>query len=866
MKKEKSVKTKKSNRVMASILKLIGRYAFPVIMCALIVGVMYYAINHQSVEEEEGYQEVKGYDGDGKTIVLENDKLAFTFDPTTTHFEVLVKSSGKVWYSNPVDAANDTAALTADKELLQSTITITHSEQAGLETLYNNYKYSIVNGLYEVEAGEDYVKIDYSLGDVEREYIIPPVCTKEVFDEWLSKMEQEDANLCKDYYKKYDINKLGKKDNKEELLENYPIIADHVIYVIRDTTKGKVRVKLEEIFANAGYTFENYMEDKELSNASANNDKDIFGVSMIYRLVDDELVVEVPMDSLIYKEKKPITAVTILPYFGAGGPNDEGYMLVPEGGGAIINFNNAKVAQQTYSANMYGWDMGLYRDSVVHTPTANFNAFGVANGEDSFLCVLDDGSAYASVQADIAGKTHSYNFVNAKYTIASREKYDVGSIASSDIYVYLEDLPDEVITQRYRFVDSNDYVDMAKDYRAYLMEEYGSLLTENTDTSTPVTFEVVGAVDKVRQVFGVPLSRPLALTTYEEAAEMLRTLDADGIDNMYVKYTGWANGGVQQEVLNKVKTISALGSKKDLQALSDTANELGIGLYLNGITNYAHNSNLLDGFFSYTDAAKRISKERAEVHHYSAITYSAREGFDPYYLLHTDEAHKMTDNLVDAVKGYKANVSFEDIGKDLSSDFWLKDISYRDDVLDEQVEKLKAIKDGGTKIMINAGNVYAVPYSDMITNMDLQGSDYTILDENVPFYQLAIHGLVNYTGYAINTCGDEVDEVLLAAEYGAGLQFSFMDENAFTLQKTLYTEYYGSEFDVWHDRMLDIYNRYNSELGHTFNQQMVSHDNITTELSCTTYEDGTKVYVNYGFEDATSEDGVIPAKDYKVIR
>jgi len=735
-----------------------------------------------------------------------------------------------------------------------------------LKTQYNNYKYSVINGLYEIEKGDDFIKVDYSMGNIEREYIIPPIATLDVFNEWLSKMEQKDANLCKDYYKKYDINKLGRKDNKEELLANYPILETEVCYVLRDTTKGKVRVKLEEIFANAGYTMENYVADKELTNASNTSDVPVFGASIIYRLVGDELVVEVPMDGLLYKEATPIVSVTPLPFFGAGGPNDQGYMLVPEGGGGLINFNNGKTTVPNYETNIYGWDHAIYRDSVVHDNKAYYNAFGIANGEDSFICVLDDGSSYASVRADIAGKIHSYNFVNAEYTVASREKYDVGSIANTDIYVYLEELPDEVFTQRYRFIDSNSYIDMAKEYQDYLKEEYGSVLTENTDSSTPVNFEIVGAVDKVRQVFGVPVSRPLKLTTYKEASEMIQTLKNDGINNMSVKYSGWCNGGVQQEYLEKVKTIPALGSKKDLQKFAEKANELGIDLYLNGITQYAHNSNLLDGFFSYTDAAKRISKERAENYEYSAITYSAREGTDPFFLLHTDIAHQMVDNLVDQASKYGTGVSFQDLGMDLASDFYKKDISYRQDVMEEQTEKLKAIHESGVNIMINAGNIYALPYSKIVTNMDLKGSEYTIIDETIPFYQLAIHGLVNYTGYPINICGHEVEEVLYAAEYGAGLQFTFMKETAFALQKTLYTQYYGSDFAAWHNRMLEIYKRYNSELGHTFNQQMVNHDNITEELSCTTYEDGTKVYVNYGFEDAVSEDGVIPAKDYKVIR
>ena len=35
----------------------------------------------------------------------------------------------------------------------------------------------IANGMYEIEQGDDYVKVKYSLGNVEKEYMIPPVCT-----------------------------------------------------------------------------------------------------------------------------------------------------------------------------------------------------------------------------------------------------------------------------------------------------------------------------------------------------------------------------------------------------------------------------------------------------------------------------------------------------------------------------------------------------------------------------------------------------------------------------------------------------------------------------------------------------------------
>ena len=67
--------------------------------------------------------------------------------------------------------------------------------------------------------------------------------------------------------------------------------------------------------------------------------------------------------------------------------------------------------------------------------------------------------------------------------------------------------------------------------------------------------------------------------------------------------------------------------------------------------------------------------------------------------------------------------------------------------------------------------------------------------------------------------------------------------------------------------MVEIYTRYNAELGHTFQQKMTDHEWLGEKLSCTTYEDGTRVYVNYGYQDYTTTEGtVVPARDYKTVR
>ena len=114
----------------------------------------------------------------------------------TTQFSLEVKDSGKIWYSNPEGGADDPLALTAEKGRLQATMLMSYSVTTGLESKMDNYEYSIKNGIYEIEAGEDYVRVNYSIGNVDREYIIPPVTTEAEFEKWISGMSKEAINMA----------------------------------------------------------------------------------------------------------------------------------------------------------------------------------------------------------------------------------------------------------------------------------------------------------------------------------------------------------------------------------------------------------------------------------------------------------------------------------------------------------------------------------------------------------------------------------------------------------------------------------------------------------------------------------------------
>lgn len=863
MKKNKKSKTVISNSVRNGIIT-----AVVVLIVAAIVGAGIFIIKHFTGNEgEEKVIVAKKYEGPEKDYILENDDLILTLDSATTQFTVYNKKTGNTWYSNPRDLESDSIALPVEKNKLGATIILTYSTKNGVDTLFENYTYSIKGQLYEIEQGDDYIKVLYSIGNVEKEFVIPPAITATRMNEILATLDKKEASKITDYYKDYDINNLGKKDNKEELLARYPILETEPIYALRDTTKDNMKGKLEEYFEKAGYTVEEWEQDKLLDTSVSVSEKPVFNVNIIYRLEGNDLVVEVPLSEMEYKEKYPIYNMAVLPYFGAAGLEDEGFMMVPEGGGAIIDFNNGKTSQNYYYANLYGWDMAQERKAVVQETDVSFNTFGMSKNGDSFICILEEGAPYASIQADISGKNNSYNAVSAIYNVLHRNQYDVSDRTTAAMFVYEDSLPDESIVQRYRFFDEDDYVTMAKGYGDYLTERYSGYLTMNDDTQAPVSIEILGAVDKVKQVLGVPVSRPLELTTYKEALDIVKELYAAGMENMAVKLTGWMNGGVRQSLLKSVKPVSELGSKKNLQNLINESGNMGIDVYLDGVTNYCYDSNIFDGFIEFRDAAKFVSKKRTELYEYSTISYGQQKWKNSYFLLKASLIWDNADRLVKATDKYNAGVSFTDYGRDLSADYNKDALVTRQASLLKQASQLAEYKDSGKKIMINRGNDYAIAYADMITNMDLMGLSYSIIDRYIPFYQIAIHGLVNYTGESLNLSKDYTEELLKSAEYGAGLAFTFMEESSFALQSTYYTKYYGAEYASWGEKAVEIYTRYNNELGGVFNQKITGHEYVTDVLTCTTYEDGTRVYVNYGSYDADITGGnTVPARDYLVIK
>lgn len=838
-----------------------------VLLLAVAAFVYFVGIPLFSPEEEvHGDEpEVFYYEGDETPIVMENDQLAFEIDPATTHFKVTSKATGYEWLSNPVDAQKDPIALSDAKDFLQSTLVVAYSTSSGTIDM-NNYRYSIDNKNYSIERLEDgSIKVNYVVGRIEKVYLVPQVMTKERYDMFMDAMGSKNKKKVQSNYTLYEPSKLDSKKNKDEIIAKYPEVLNQPLYILKEDTSESNKKKMEEYFIAGNYTAEELEYDNQFTTDASAKSSSVFNVSVIYRLEGNDLVVEVPYEEIRYEANYPITYLSVLPAFGAAGTAEEGFMLVPEGGGALIRNNNGKLSQTAYYANLYGWDYATNRTELVTETDASFPVFGVSRGEESFICIMGDGASYASVQADISGRTHSYNTVYNRYRVLHSDRYNISSRTAQLVYMYEKEIPTDVVTQRYRFINSGSYVDMAHAYGDYLEATYPEMVRGGASEEVPVSVELVGAIDKTVVKFGLPVESVVPTTTFEQAGSIMNDLLAKNVRNLNLRMSGWANGGITQKVLTRVKVEGSLGGQKALKTLVSSAKDAGVPLYFDGITCFAYRSNILNGFLPFGDAARYTTRDQVKQYGFSEIIYTPEEWKKPYYLTSPSYASANASNLIKALSGYgAAGVSFRDIGNLLSADYNTKHVVTREESKRMNLATIQEARDAGLKVMIKRGNDYAMPYADLITDMDLEGYCYSIFDQMVPFYQIAIHGMKDYTSKPINLSGDYHTQLLRCAEYGAGLGFTFMSEDTQILQDTFHSNFYGAYYTDWSEKATEMVNQYQADMEGLNNQRIVNHEALTKDVTVTVYENGTSVYVNYGGEDYTADGVTVPARGYCV--
>lgn len=806
----------------------------------------------------------------GMSKVAENDVLELYLDEVETKVAVRDKSSGEVWYSNPVDGEKDTFSTSYYQKVLKSQLYLTYIDENTKISSMNNYTSSIENGQFEIEKIENGVKITYFIGDSSLMIQLPEAITEERMLNFLSLMTEEQQKKINRNYVFYSLESLA-DDKKEEMSALYPVLDEQNIYVLRSGTKDYMKEELAGYFEEAGYTQEDFELDSENLAAGEDDSKAWFRVPLNYQLEGENLVVTVNPEEVEYNTNGfYLVNIDILRYFGAS-LGETGYLFVPDGSGALINFNNGKTTEASYSAAVYGQDATMvsttwYQSQVDVKNTVKLPVYGIKEENKAVFAVIEEGDAYATIKADVAGKITGYNDVYASFTYLQYGATSLDNmVGAQSYYMYSKADFEGSYKIRYSFLtgDEADYSGMAACYRNYL-ETTGVFDGKLESEELPFYAEYIGAIDKPKTFLGIKYDAIETLTTFAQAEEITNQLKNSGIQELNVIYSGWLNNGLQGDAITNFKVESKLKEGGvTLSGLLNFMKETATEIYMTTDLQYVYRDGFFDGYSSIKYAPRYFDNSIIKINRYGLASRVMEDKLanliSPYYL--SDIVKKVSSNLTrQAISG----VNLGTLSWELFSD--LQPTVYTDRQMAEKknTEAMQQLLDANQKLIGDNANAYTFGYVSELVNAPLSSNRYRVIDEEIPFYEMVLHGYLPYAGEAANLSDDYETVLLKSAESGAGLYFKWIYEDNSLLKETEYDYLYSVNYEAWIDQAVADYTRMNQEMGYLQQYEIHSHEYVEEDVAKVVYEDGSRVYVNYT-KNAVTVDGIlVPAREFVV--
>ncbi|MFP4016083.1 MAG: DUF5696 domain-containing protein, partial [Halanaerobiales bacterium] len=577
----------------------------------------------------------------------------------------------------------ETQARGPKKDALRSQLGIRYYSASDRLFEMDSYNDAIVNDQFQITEIPNGVRVDFEFGKKwDKEDYIPTIINKERFEnEVLANLSESDQEFILNQY--HLITLTEKEEDKEHLgiygVNMEALLGEYDIQVISEDMSDKDRrllfqaylteirdaksytglgsIKHEDVaplinnpayilssdilpwdydgiietFQKAGYRPSQIQEDHNQFNFTppyANLEN--FKLSIEYILDEGDLIVRVPGDSIEYpvdvidhttgdKVTLNLTSISVLPYFEAANIEAEGFMLIPDGSGAVIYLNSPKTGVAPYQKTVYGRDfsvepieeLGPYLKQDIYLPV-----YGLSTGSKGYFAIIEKGDSLARINALVAGMRDSYNKVYPSFEIIPRTKVNLGGeLDHLSINMYQSHNYDRDIIVRYKLLDGEeiDYSNMAMVYQDYLVKKY-QLSKIEPGQDMPFFLEIMGGINKTLPIMGVPRTVIKPLTTYQEAADMISQINKQGISDLTVLYRGWSSGGVYHDYPDKVRLEGSLGSRNDFNTLKELAEELDIGFYPEISFLNVYENKLFDGFNIFKDNARFLNRKYAFIH------------------------------------------------------------------------------------------------------------------------------------------------------------------------------------------------------------------------------------------------------------
>lgn len=591
-----------------------------------------------------------------------------------------------------------------------------------------------------------------------------------------------------------------------------------------------------------------------------------FGFGVEISLEDDVLTVRVP-DSSIQENADGyyIGTISLFPFMGYTCVDEiEGYMLVPDGNGALIYLDDKEDRYSTgYSQMIYGSDVGMPTstastsmlwdtyDMVTEADSILAPIYGMAHTEKQFayLAIVEKGDERCTIWCSPNGvQNFEYNRCYAQFLLRDVYTQPLNNSNSGTVQTVEADRPHTDLQVRFCLLsgDEANYSGMANTYREYLLDN-GMVTLQDTSYSTRVDFLGVEQEDFLMGTTDV------TMTTVADIEEIYEQLRSAGVSSVLSVYKGWQNGGLYNLPISSYKADNSIGSTKALTKLIQEQAEKGYDLYLYDDALLVNDETNLSTFNVMKMVSKRTYK--LEVHG------EVYELF--YYLLPSKVISNLSQLVADTTAEGVSNLALAGITDTLFS-YSSKSVYYSRSDTRYSFSTAVSSAAESCSLVLECPNAYLWKYASAILDMPMTSSGYLYLDQDIPFLSMVLKGVIPMYSEYVNFEANKTENFLNMVEYGTYPSFYVSMESSSDLIYTNSNNLYSLEFSSYAET-IEEYDAALRQLAQiTGSANIIGHEILTEGVAQVTYSNGVVIYVNYNETDYTDGNVTVAALSYLV--
>lgn len=603
-------------------------------------------------------------------------------------------------------------------------------------------------------------------------------------------------------------------------------------------------------------------------------------VPVEFTLTDKGVDVSVDPTKIEENELYNVYAITLAPFFCSVSNdninNDDYYLFTPSGSGAIVrpDVDNTKDAAVEITEEVYGKDLNITKfEEKTLTETIRMPVFGAVNGDKGVCAIIKDGAGAANISTTIGQKFTGYSYVSPEFLIRGYQevvqKLFTSTIVKTKLYADAF-TADKICVGFYPLYDEDaSYVGMANTYRDYLTEK-GALKAEKSNDSL-VNIKLVGGIETTEFHFGIPSDAMLVATTVKQAQNIIKDLkERTGLESINANLVGFGKSG------NDIGTVAGgyalgkdFGKEADLEKLIEYSKKNGVNLYMNfDMVRFKSSGGGVNTTFGKAESATGSFTELK----YNSISMRSPDlTLGSHFLVTRGKFSTVAANINEAAKDWKlGGISLDTLTSLSYSDYTEKEYYSRANFEEQASAILNKFSENGFNVAGSDANAFAAACCTHVYDVPTQSSKYRSFTYDVPFYQLVFKGSVSMSGSSINLSNNERVNFLKAVESGLGLTYTLVGQYNTNLITSAQNVFYGSMY--WdetiglgvRDDIVETVAEYKAYFDSVNGAKIVDHKIITEDVRLTTFDNGVKVYVNYGTKDYTEGDITVTALGFQV--